>query len=155
LVNEYLRAKIITIVLLTTCPTYLTGTTRVLMDELVGLLLPCTALLVFPPSLPVPSLHPTSLVCSSPVTVYASLFAINDVSAPARVPLLLSHVTDQSESVLPPLPFSSLLPWWMRHPQLAFPLLLDYACLLPSCLSQRPSCAVLPRSACLRRRRTP
>ena len=61
MVNEYLRAKIITIVLLTTCPTYLTGTTRVLMDELVGLLLSCTALLVFPSSLPVPSVHPVPL----------------------------------------------------------------------------------------------
>ena len=61
LLNEYLSAEIITRVSLATRLTYPAGTTRVLMDELVGLLLSCTALLVFPSSLLVSSLHPVPL----------------------------------------------------------------------------------------------
>ena len=60
LLNEYLRAEITTRVPLATRLTYLAGTMCVLMDELAGLLLPC-AVLVFPSSLPVPSLHPVLL----------------------------------------------------------------------------------------------
>ena len=61
LLNEYLSAEIITRVSLATRLTHLVGTTRMWMDELAGLLLPCTALLVFSSSLSVPSLHPVHL----------------------------------------------------------------------------------------------
>ena len=77
MLNEDLRAEIITRMPLATRLTYLAGTARVLMDELAGLLLPCTALLVFPSSLPVPSLHPASLVLS--------------LCLPCLSPLLRSH----------------------------------------------------------------
>jgi len=61
LLNEYLSTEIISRVTLATRLTYLVCTARVLMDVLAGLLLSCSALLVFPSSMLVPSFHPMPL----------------------------------------------------------------------------------------------